>query len=114
MELAVKALNGFADVELSSNEMLFGFEADIVLRVYDEADVAQGGPRGTPKYIINVEIDGPSHSYATKHRFTQLRDEHLRLMHGVRVVRWDVMSPEHQRKGKKEIMRDFLVLIKRP
>jgi hypothetical protein len=61
--------------------MLWGFEADIVIRVYDGADAAHAHahanakqPRGT-KHIINVEIDGPRHAYARKRGFTQRRDD---------------------------------------
>jgi hypothetical protein len=116
MQLARKALDASANVELSSNEMLWGFEADIVIRVYDGADAAmpmpmQGSPEA-PKHIINVEIDGPRHANARTRGFTQRRDEHLRLARGVRVVRWDLMSQEQQKKRDDEIMQDFRDLIK--
>jgi hypothetical protein len=116
MQLARKALDASANVELSSNEMLWGFEADIVIRVYDGADAAMPmpmrQPRGT-KHIINVEIDGPRHANARTRGFTQRRDEHLRLARGVRVVRWDLMSQEQQKK-RDGIMQDFRDLIKGP
>jgi hypothetical protein len=59
---------------------------------------------------ISSTIDGP-HAYARKRGFTQRRDEHLRLAHGMR-VRWDLMSREQQKKGDDEIMQDFRDLIK--
>jgi hypothetical protein len=63
--------------------MLWGFEADIVIRVYDGADVPttspnaiQGSPRGNFKHIINVEIDGPRHVMPVR-AASRRRDEHL-------------------------------------
>jgi hypothetical protein len=66
-----------ANVELSSNEMLWGFEADIVIRVCTMRRCCPmlKQPQA-PKHIINVEIDGPRHAYARKRGFTQRRDEH--------------------------------------
>jgi hypothetical protein len=109
MQLARKALDASANVELSSNEMLWGFEADIVMSVRWRRCCrchAKAAPRH-PKHIINVEIDGPRHAHARTRGFTQRRDEHLRLAHGVRVVRWDLMSQGSRRRGTMRSCRTF-------
>ena len=41
---------------------------------------------------MNIEIDGPHHKQAVKRRFCRLRDAYLREMHGVVVLRLDVMQ----------------------
>jgi hypothetical protein len=57
------------------------------------------------KHIINVEIDGPRHPNARTRGFTQRQDD--RLARGARVVRWDLMSREQQKKGTMRSCRTF-------
>jgi hypothetical protein len=77
MQLACKALDASANVELSSNEMLWGFEADIVIRVYDGAH-AQSSPEALQAYHQRGDRR-PKACHARTRGFTQRRDEHLRL-----------------------------------
>ena len=72
---AAEIFAGSGAVEVSANELLHGFEADLVLR--------------GAGWTVNVELDGPTHQRPTKRRFCGLRDEHLRRR-GVRVLRWPV------------------------
>jgi hypothetical protein len=104
MQLARKALDASANVELSSNEMLWGFEADIVIRVYDGAH-AQSSPEALQAYHQRGDRR-PKACHARTRGFTQRRDEHLRLA-SARVVRWDLMSREQQKKGTMRSCRTF-------
>jgi hypothetical protein len=70
----------------ATGSYLFGFEADILMTVNGVVD----GRRTSS--ILNVEVDGPSHSKITSRRLQAVRDAHL-LDNGVRVLRWDVMKP---------------------
>jgi hypothetical protein len=102
-KLASAAFAGRADISLSGNEFLNGFESDLVIRVASD--------RGLP-IIINVELDGPHHKYVlSKKRFCALRDQLLQQQHGVRIVRWDLMSRSQQQKSDKNIIADFQGLI---
>jgi hypothetical protein len=102
-KLATVAYKGIPHVSVSSNEMLFGFESDLVIRI---------SPNGGLPIIINVEVDGPHHKYNLKtQRFGALRDQHLQEEHGVRVVRWDLMSKEQQAKEEGDIVADFIALL---
>jgi hypothetical protein len=79
MQLVCKALDASANVELSSNEMLWGFEADIVIRVYDGADAYASAPRHLQAYHQR----GDRRPKACHHvRAPKRRDEHLRLPRG--------------------------------
>jgi hypothetical protein len=101
-------MDASANVELSSNEMLWGFEADIVIRVYD-GWMLQAAPR-TQTYHQRGDRRPKARAHARTRGFTQRQDEHLRLAHGMRVVRWDLMS--QGQKKDDEIMRDFRDLIR--
>ena len=85
-------------MEVRCGEMLFGFEADVVLRVWR----GDGSVR-----IVNVELDGPHHRQAKKKRFCALRDWYLREVRGVVVVRWDLMSPEVQRMRDGDVIKAY-------
>jgi hypothetical protein len=101
------AFNAHETVVLSCNEFLFGFEADIVIRIYDDSS------KKSVSKIINIEIDGPTHRYTfRKQCFCALRDEHLKRVHGVEITRWDLLSPTQQRKKDAEIESDFIALLK--
>jgi hypothetical protein len=108
MQLATWALDASANVELSSNEMLWGFEADIVIQctmVQMLPMPCPRQPRGT-KHI--VEIDGPRRAYARKRGFTQRRDEHTcAWLTACEVVRWDLMSEQRRREGTMRSCRTF-------
>jgi hypothetical protein len=80
------AYKNHKNVALSHNDFLFGFEADIVIRHYDDST-------NTLTKIINIELDGPAHRYIfRKQRFCALRDEYLTRVHGVQVTRYDLTS----------------------
>jgi hypothetical protein len=53
-------------VLMTTNEMLDGFEADVVLR--------ESGDRAR---TLNIEIDGPTHAFHSSRRFCTLRDNYL-------------------------------------
>ena len=76
------ALNdyGYVDYEYSVNHILYGFEADIVLRTSNDI-------------LINIEVDGPSHNLPSKYRFCQKRDKILK-MNNIRVIRIDIKNIE--------------------
>ena len=66
-----------------SNEMLHGFDTDLVVVLR----------RGTEEEIVlNIEIDGPHHQQVTQKRFDQLRDAYFTRNHGIKVIRLDVMN----------------------
>ena len=83
VELSMKALGSHADIELRNNELLFGFEADIVVRKKStDGKVA----------IVNIELDGPHHKHnLSKRHFCELRDQYLVTEHGVRIERWELI-----------------------
>jgi hypothetical protein len=65
-------------IEILTNRYLFGFEADIIIRVlHDNGRVS----------VINVEIDGIHHQRSRKQMFSKYRDEFLICTHRVQVVR---------------------------
>jgi hypothetical protein len=102
-KLASAAFVGRSDVSLSRNEYLNGFESDLVIRVASDEGLST---------IINVEVDGPHHKYLlSKKRFCALRDQLLLQQHGVRVVRWDLMSRSQQGKSDKDVISDFQALL---
>ena len=100
MGLALKAF-AFSQhdqgVKVSCNERLFCMEADIVLRVGDK--------------IVNVEIDGSSHRLPVKRWFCMHRDRYLTEHHGVRVVRWDLMSQTTRNMDGKAIIDVFCSIV---
>eukprot|EP01041_Mallomonas_annulata_P035504 gene35504-58471_t len=72
-DLASQILSSQFQCTVSVNEFLFGFEADVVMRL----------DNGT---ILNLEVDGPKHGHPSKKRFCALRDDLLQEKN-VRVVR---------------------------
>ena len=72
------------DVCLTHNEVLFGVDTDIVVRLYarDVPSFASSSSSSSlpdsfhrpPLHTFNVEVDGPFHSYPKKQHFTRLRD----------------------------------------
>jgi hypothetical protein len=69
-------------VQVDSNIWLHGYEADIVLRI-------SGEYRGVRivDTVVNVEVDGPSHSSLSSRRHNVIREWRMR-QEGVRVERW--------------------------
>jgi hypothetical protein len=72
-------------VLLSFNEILFGFEADVVCRL----------PEADGSFLtFNFEVDGVHHKDRRKDYFCKLRDAYLDKIHGVRIVRIDAMCTD--------------------
>ena len=71
-------------VQVDSNIWLYGYEADIVLRIGGEY-------RGekVSDVVVNVEVDGPSHDSLKSQRHSRIRDWRMRRQ-GVHVERWKV------------------------
>jgi hypothetical protein len=71
-------------VQVESNVWLYGYEADIVLRIGGEY-------RGlkVSDVVVNVEVDGPSHDGLKSQRHSSIRDWRMRRQ-GVHVERWKV------------------------
>ena len=65
-------------INILTNKYLFGFEADIIVRVTHS---------NSKESIINVEIDGIHHRRPVKRLFCRRRDEYLILNHNIRVIR---------------------------
>eukprot|EP01041_Mallomonas_annulata_P005699 gene5699-11491_t len=64
-DLVSQILSSQLQCTVSVNEFLFGFEADVVMRL-DSGKT------------LNLEVDGPIHEYPSKKRFCSLRDDLLR------------------------------------
>jgi very-short-patch-repair endonuclease len=92
-KLASKAFDGMLTVKTSYNECLFGYEADIVLRMGSD--------------VINVEVDGIQHKQAVKKRFCGWRDRYLSEKHGIIVKRIDLMSHEERSLTDQDIIERF-------
>jgi hypothetical protein len=77
------ALRGL-QVQVDSNIWLYGYEADIVLRIGGEY-------RGlkVSDVVVNVEVDGPSHDGLKSQRHSSIRDWRMRRQR-VHVERWKV------------------------
>ena len=71
------------EARVTLNEMLHGFEADVVVRL--PAASARSSER-----VLNIEVDGPKHGMTRKKHFTRRRDEYLTQRRGCVVVRVDV------------------------
>jgi hypothetical protein len=75
------------DVQVSSNVLLHGFEADIVIRktsIVDGKEVVA---------VLNIELDGPSHKHdLSKKHFCELRDDYLRREHDIRIERVELRT----------------------
>ena len=94
-------LDGIVIEVNSLNSWLHGFEADIVLKV-------SGRYRGhsISTFLVNVEIDGPSHRRATKARVCRIRDECMRRQ-GVIVGRWDLVDDLKGTVSKSILRKKF-------
>jgi hypothetical protein len=83
----------FAKMSLTHNEILYGFEADIVIRIPESGvttNSVSGAPETpiqSPNRTINVELDGP---FLNKQRFLARRDEYLSTVRGVEVIRMGI------------------------
>lgn len=77
-------------VQITYNEMLYGFECDIVLRVTSVDGLSQSLPLSRPQVpaiIRNFEVDGITHLQPRKRKFCNLRDLYLEDKHGISVSR---------------------------
>ena len=99
-KIADDALQNIAIVErVEYNVFISGFEADIIVRLKSRA-------------ALNIEIDGPSHTYnLSKRRFCGLRDRVLEK-EGIRVERWgyefiDQMSQGELRSAFKALVQEL-------
>jgi hypothetical protein len=74
-------------IEILTNRYLFGFEADIVIKLmHNNGKVS----------LINVEIDSIHHQRTKKKLFCKYRDEYLICTHGVQVVRVDICGKKYK------------------
>jgi hypothetical protein len=80
------------------SQLLFGFEADVVLR----------GPNGI---TVNVEVDGPAHKLPRKRKFSQMRDDYLLTTHNVKVVRFDVSNNITSPVSRAELIEKYTRII---
>ena len=75
--------DSYPELTFSSNEFLYGFEVDIIVR----KQITNQTPR-----ILVIEVDGPSHrSDLTSKGFDKLRDAHLAKEYGIIVERWELV-----------------------
>jgi hypothetical protein len=79
-------------VHITYNEMLYGFESDIVLRVTSTDNAQQTAL--VPDIIRNVEVDGITHLQPRKRKFCNLRDIYLEDKYGIKVSR--IRLPDRQ------------------
>ena len=63
--------------------------------------VLESAEQAAAEVVVNIEIDGPHHKQARKHRFCQLRDNYLTRDHGVLVLRLDVMAQRGWSEAQK-------------
>jgi hypothetical protein len=98
------------NVSVSHNEILYGFESDLVIRIYSAKASSAEAHSGELQAVINVELDGPHHKAKNKRQFCMLRDLHLQG-HGVSVLRLDLTSKTQQDKLQAEIIEDFITLV---
>ena len=114
--MAAKAFEGSPHVKVSFNEQLFGFEADIVLRVSaslsgpaataaDPAAAVTGD--GSDAVVVNVEIDGSHHTQPVSQLFCHWRDRYLTERRGVVVKRIDLMSANERGLSDADIIKRF-------
>jgi hypothetical protein len=96
-KLVSKAFDGLANVNVSFNEQLVGYEADIVLRVGSA--------------VINVEVDGPFHKQAVKQRFCYWRDRYLTERQGVTMKRFDLMCADENSLSDEDIINRFRQMV---
>jgi len=102
-QFALAACNNLSiPFSLTHNEILHGFEADIVLRV---------SVSPSSQMIINVELDGPRHKLPKTLRFCQLRDQYLSFKHKIQIARLDLLNPVVQRMTSDETIAWFSALI---
>ena len=73
-----------SNFEILNNIYLHGFEADIVIRKMSLVDGKE------MMAVLNIELDGPKHSYPTKRHFCKLRDEFLTREYGILIKRLEL------------------------
>jgi hypothetical protein len=88
-------------VSVTCEELLHGFEADIVIRWKDADSV---------KTVYNIEIDGPTHDFVRKQRFCSLRDSYMNSVHSVRIVRipYDSITRRFSNDELKQFLGGYL------
>ena len=83
---------------IKSNELLYGFEADIIII----------SPNG---HIVNIEVDGPVHEYISKKRFCERRDAFLDTK-GIIVVRIKAVGLDRMSTAEFEKFMTSELLLK--
>lgn len=83
--------------ELHFNQLYYGFEMDIVVSIREQG------------LLVNMEVDGIHHRDSHKQYFCSLRDEYLQDLHGISVVRIDIMSPKVRNMTRVEF-KEFILL----
>ena len=74
-------------VHITYNEMLYGFESDIVLRVTNAGTIDGTTTSLEPAIIHTIEVDGIAHLQPRKRKYCHLRDIYLRDQYGIEVSR---------------------------
>jgi hypothetical protein len=78
---------------VQKNTFLGGcFEADIVIHIKSPGHAESDASAQPLERIINLEIDGPSHNYPQRKKFSALRDTYIKEKLGVEVYRVDVQD----------------------
>jgi len=89
-------------VDIAHNQMLHGFEADIVMKLNVSPNT---------QHTINVELDGPHHKRSKTLRFCNLRDLYLQREHNVQIHRLDVSGRTVQSMTAHDAVAWFVTLI---
>lgn len=100
-------------VQITHNEMLYGFESDIVLRVSNMDSGSSQELGQVPAIIRNVEIDGITHLQPRRRKFSNLRDIYLEDKYNIKVSR--IRFPDRQHlsdEALKEVVLKHLEALK--
>ena len=89
---------------MTMNECIYGFEADLVLRVPDPYNNQE-------KRIVNIEIDGVDHDSPKARLYDTLRDKYLTEKHGVVVRR--IKLGDERRRLEDEELKNILIKVLR-
>jgi hypothetical protein len=118
-QMALAAFQDKKNIRVTHNELLFGHEADIVVRVYEkpiddhdqqvpDAKHNDTGPQKNLDYahdsnnnyvIVNIELDGGRHYDEEVRKKCENRDRYLTSL-GVKVVRWNISADENSTFGR--------------
>jgi hypothetical protein len=81
------------EAKISTNEMLHGFECDVVIRSIS--------PITGDIVVHNIEVDGPTHKRFTSQTFTARRDSYLSEVHSVVITRFDCLQHNYKELASK-------------